>query len=248
MNEIMNIGFEHENIETVMLDGEPLFNPYHIGKCLDMTKSAVQNHLSKMNKNKRVVLKSQLKGVLPDLDIPHRGLVFLKKSGVYNLILKSRKPEAEKFQDWLTDEVLPQIEKTGSYQLQPQLTTTSKIELESSVKSLQTLGFAEPAEISNIHKQSWRAKLLTLINTLSHERQTSTKQLYEELYYQYAASTGIFIPHMASANKKSNGQYLKSNETLSMKLYQLALTYFYQGKSVVELFNFEPDQKMLSDW
>jgi hypothetical protein len=39
------------------------------------------------------------------------------KSGAYKLILKSRKPEAERFQDWLTDEVIPAIESTGGYGL-----------------------------------------------------------------------------------------------------------------------------------
>lgn len=38
---------------------------------------------------------------------------FLTESGVYKLIFKSRKEEAERFQDWVTDEVLPLIRKTG---------------------------------------------------------------------------------------------------------------------------------------
>ena len=44
------------------------------------------------------------------------GEKFLTESGVYKLVFKSRKPEAEKFSDWVTDEVLPQIRKTGSYE------------------------------------------------------------------------------------------------------------------------------------
>jgi anti-repressor protein len=32
---------------------------------------------------------------------------------MYSLIHKSRKPEAEAFQEWVTGEVLPQIRKTG---------------------------------------------------------------------------------------------------------------------------------------
>ncbi|WP_455795948.1 ORF6C domain-containing protein [Clostridium butyricum] len=36
---------------------------------------------------------------------------------MYKLIFKSKKAEAERFQDWVTDEVLPQIRKTGSYQI-----------------------------------------------------------------------------------------------------------------------------------
>lgn len=43
---------------------------------------------------------------------------FLTESGVYKLIFRSHKPEAERFSDWVTDEVLPSIRKTGSYQKQ----------------------------------------------------------------------------------------------------------------------------------
>ena len=50
------------------------------------------------------------------------GEKFLTESGVYKLIFKSDKKEAEKFQDWVTDEVLPEIRKTGGY-----ITTTDNM-------------------------------------------------------------------------------------------------------------------------
>ena len=40
----------------------------------------------------------------------------INESGLYSLIMTSRKPEAKKFQKWVTAEVLPSIRKTGSYQ------------------------------------------------------------------------------------------------------------------------------------
>lgn len=39
----------------------------------------------------------------------------VSEAGLYRLIFKSRKPEAEAFVAWVTEEVLPQIRKTGSY-------------------------------------------------------------------------------------------------------------------------------------
>lgn len=36
---------------------------------------------------------------------------------MYTLILKSTLPAAEKFQDWVTEEVLPTLRKTGSYSM-----------------------------------------------------------------------------------------------------------------------------------
>lgn len=39
----------------------------------------------------------------------------ISESGLYSLILRSRKPEARAFKKWVTSEVLPAIRKTGTY-------------------------------------------------------------------------------------------------------------------------------------
>lgn len=41
--------------------------------------------------------------------------VFISEPGLYQLIMRSRKPEAKEFQRWVTHEVLPTIRKTGGY-------------------------------------------------------------------------------------------------------------------------------------
>ncbi len=46
---------------------------------------------------------------------PGRDMVIVSESGLYKLILRSRKPEAVAFQDWVTGEVLPSIRKDGGY-------------------------------------------------------------------------------------------------------------------------------------
>lgn len=40
-----------------------------------------------------------------------------KEGEVYRLTMKSKLPDAEKFQDWVCDEVLPSIRKTGGYMI-----------------------------------------------------------------------------------------------------------------------------------
>lgn len=42
-------------------------------------------------------------------------LTWLNEGNVFRLIMKSKMPEATAFQDWVCDEVLPQIRRTGSY-------------------------------------------------------------------------------------------------------------------------------------
>ena len=39
----------------------------------------------------------------------------INESGLYNVILRSDKPEAKPFRKWVTSEVLPSIRKTGAY-------------------------------------------------------------------------------------------------------------------------------------
>jgi anti-repressor protein len=39
----------------------------------------------------------------------------INESGLYNVILRSDKPEARRFRKWVTGEVLPQIRRTGGY-------------------------------------------------------------------------------------------------------------------------------------
>ncbi|WP_415310517.1 ORF6C domain-containing protein [Clostridium perfringens] len=43
----------------------------------------------------------------------------IPEGDIYRLIIKSKLPQAEKFESWVFDEVLPQIRKTGQYQVKP---------------------------------------------------------------------------------------------------------------------------------
>lgn len=115
MNKNLLVTFENKDIEVLVLDEDILFNPYDVAECLDMTDSAVRMAISKMNeKQVKTVRNSDVK----DIDfrkLNNRGENFLTESGLYKLIFKSHKEEAEKFQDWVTDEVLPEIRRTGCY-------------------------------------------------------------------------------------------------------------------------------------
>lgn len=48
---------------------------------------------------------------------PNRAVV--SESGVYRLIMRSNLPAAERFQDWLAEDVIPSIRRTGSYAVAP---------------------------------------------------------------------------------------------------------------------------------
>lgn len=44
-----------------------------------------------------------------------QALSIISESGLYNAIFRSRRPEAQRFRQWVTGDVLPSIRRTGSY-------------------------------------------------------------------------------------------------------------------------------------
>ncbi|WLD27670.1 hypothetical protein CDIFMA2_15520 [Clostridioides difficile] len=111
MNEIMN--FEGKEIEVFEFEGQILFNPKHVAECLDI--SDVNSSIRKFNDNQVVKLTNSKMHNMQFRKLHNTGENFLTESGVYKLIFKSKKEEAERFQDWISDEVLPQIRQTGAY-------------------------------------------------------------------------------------------------------------------------------------
>lgn len=113
MNDLMI--FENKPVEVFEFNGQALFNPYHVGECLELGDSAVRMAISKMKEKQVIKLTNSNVKDIDFRKLHNTGENFLTESGVYKLIFKSNKEEAEKFQDWVTDEVLPSIRKTGGY-------------------------------------------------------------------------------------------------------------------------------------
>lgn len=107
--------FEGHDVEVFELNGQVLFNPYHVGACLELGNSAVKMAVAKMNAKQVVKLTNSKVNKVDFRKLHNTGENFLTESGVYKLVFKSHKPNAEAFTDWIADEVLPTLRKTGSY-------------------------------------------------------------------------------------------------------------------------------------
>jgi prophage antirepressor-like protein len=77
---------------------------------------------------------------------PERNII--NEPGLYSLIIRSNKPEAKKFKRWITHEVLPEIRKTGKYEID----TLSEIDL--IIKSAQALKKIEAKQIEHDNRLS----------------------------------------------------------------------------------------------
>ena len=89
----------------------PLFRASDIGIVLDI--STIRSVIRDFNETEKVVLSTHTLGGLQDV-------TFLTEKGLYKVLFKSRKPIAEKFQDWIC-EVIKELRLKGTYNLQQQL-------------------------------------------------------------------------------------------------------------------------------
>lgn len=103
MNELQTFTYNQTQVRTIDKAGEPWFvladvcrvleirNPSQLGQRLDEDERAMFN-------------------------IGRQGSTWcINESGLYNVILRSDKPQAKPFRKWVTAEVLPSIRKTGQY-------------------------------------------------------------------------------------------------------------------------------------
>lgn len=98
---------EFGQVRTIVLDGEPWFCMVDICKSLDIGNvSQAKTRL----KEDGVIINEVIDSIGRK-----QNTNFINESNMYKLVFQSRKESAERFSDWVTDEVLPTIRKTGGY-------------------------------------------------------------------------------------------------------------------------------------
>ena len=106
VSQIVPFDFGILPVRVISRGGEPWFVLADVCRVLDIAN----------NRNASARLDDEEKGVhTMDTLGGEQSLVIINESGLYSLILTSRKAEAKQFKKWVTSEVLPAIRRTGSY-------------------------------------------------------------------------------------------------------------------------------------
>ena len=106
MNALTPFAFEGAEVRVVARDGEPWFVAADVCAALDIGN--VSMAAGRLDEDERGI---------STVDTPSgpQEMLLVSESGLYSLILTSRKPAAKRFKKWVTAEVLPAIRKTGQY-------------------------------------------------------------------------------------------------------------------------------------
>lgn len=96
---------EFGEIRTAEIEGKPYFMATDIAKALGYSRpnDAISAHCRATVKHS-----TPISGKMQEVN-------FIPEGDVYRLIARSKLPQAEKFEKWVFDEVLPSIRKTGGY-------------------------------------------------------------------------------------------------------------------------------------
>lgn len=112
--------FEGFDVRVVLVDGEPWFSARDVAEGLGYSnpQKAVRDHC----KSPRPVGVNDSFTLGPSANI-------IPERDVYRLVMRSKMPQAERFEEWVVSEVLPSIRKTGGYTAPAQPADLSKLEI-----------------------------------------------------------------------------------------------------------------------
>ncbi|WP_416144945.1 phage antirepressor [Planococcus koreensis] len=107
MNEFQKaFNYEGSEVRTVRKEQDIFFIAKDVCEVLDHSDVSVA--VSRLDDDEKLTQTMFVSG-------QNRKVWLVNESGLYSLILTSRKPEAKKFKRWVTQEVLPSIRKHGTY-------------------------------------------------------------------------------------------------------------------------------------
>lgn len=106
MNGLQIFTYNGNEVRTVQKDGEPWWVLKDVCEVLGISK--YRDTAARLEDDERELIRVDTLGGAQEM-------LCVNESGLYNVILRSDKPEAKPFRKWVTSEVLPSIRRHGAY-------------------------------------------------------------------------------------------------------------------------------------
>ena len=171
VSNVIPFAFEAKSVRVQEINGAPWFCVTDVCSILGYSNSrdAMAKHCREAGVAKRDISSAGQK----------RALTFISEGNLYRLIIKSRKEEAQRFESWVCDEVLPAIRKSGAY-------TDTGSSMPSMLNEL--IGTSE----LNVLKGLIRQKGASL--PIEHQRSAGAR-MYSAVHTRFNVSRTELIPH-----------------------------------------------------
>ncbi|QRG05625.1 hypothetical protein EZH22_21590 [Xanthobacter dioxanivorans] len=130
MDNLSLFNFKGHDVRVVVIDDAPWWVAADALRALGLSTSSGTSHqLQHLSLCEvRHVPRSTLGQI--EVSFPNRGANCISESGLYKLVMRSDKPEARAFQDWVTRVVLPAIRKDGAYIMGEEKVATGEVTAE----------------------------------------------------------------------------------------------------------------------
>lgn len=157
MSSLIPFEFETKTIRVIQDEqGEPWFVAADVCAVLDITET--HRALSRLDDDEKGRHSMTTPGGPQELSI-------INESGLYSLVLTSRKPEAKRFKKWITAEVIPSIRKTGTYSVSSQSgSSATDLAIAKSLESVAMFAAATRDELKSL-ADTTREELKSLADT-----------------------------------------------------------------------------------
>ena len=228
MNEMQVFNYKSSQVRTVEINNEPWFVLKDVCAVLDLGSAhKVSERLDEDERN-QIPLTDSL-GRKQETTI-------INESGLYNVILRSDKPEAKPFRKWVTSEVLPSIRKTGGYALPKDYPA-----------ALRALADAEEARLRLLAENQHQAQVIADFEPIRQYVDTILESKGTMATSQIAADYGLTaqklnkILHDGGIQRNVNGQWL---------LYAKHMGKGYTKSKTIQIMRSDgrPDSIMQTQW
>ncbi len=166
--------FKGHKVRVVESEGEPWFVAMDVCGALGLTTvGGATRHLFNLNQIEvdRYRIKGQRGG---------KPTAIVSESGLYKLVMRSDKPEAKGFQDWVTKTVLPAIRKDGGYIAGEEFVATGEMDEDELVlKALEVM----------------QGKIARLTKQRDSARATVTEHLLQVTVDEWRALSHVYLRH-----------------------------------------------------
>ena len=173
-----------------------------------------------------------------------QGATFVNESNLYKVIFQSRKPEAEKFTDWITSEVLPQIRKTGNYSIMDKSALSPQLQLSYSI--LEGLASVEMKQkqletkvdnICDIFTQTigdWKEEINSKVREIAQKSNCDYKVLWNQLYGELECRAKCSLDRLVKNKKKRLELQGLTKTAIEKQTTKLAV--IYDNQRIKEIF------------